>query len=344
MFMSNSNNYCALCQRPLTASDNYLTLSDGNLICDKCCDSHHVDAFTFWGNPNKAAGPWASEHNFNDFKRLVSAHDPVTKDILNSQLIETQLEMQVASVNHHMSQLPFRKYRGLANDLDIDSGEYIRFMTDAYLQGIADSDNLGYLVITNERLLFLKDSSSMKILRSYPLHYVKTVKRQHSFFKNKLTIKIHLHRDILINMYDDSTARKIVKILKRHIKETAGTNYTNDSDQVIEDDNAPQDGSESATKQLIDWFNEENDQAETTTPAPKVPTKHNTTGTAGVTIHMATQKPDNTTRYVKHTITHVNKSAIDPADEIRKFKQLADDGIITQEEFEQKKRQLLGLH
>lgn len=34
---------------------------------------------------------------------------------------------------------------------------------------------------------------------------------------------------------------------------------------------------------------------------------------------------------------------IDPADEIRKFKKLADDGIITQEEFEQKKKQLLGL-
>ena len=33
----------------------------------------------------------------------------------------------------------------------------------------------------------------------------------------------------------------------------------------------------------------------------------------------------------------------DPADEIRKFKKLADDGIITQDEFETKKKQLLGL-
>lgn len=33
----------------------------------------------------------------------------------------------------------------------------------------------------------------------------------------------------------------------------------------------------------------------------------------------------------------------DPADEIRKFKKLADDGIITQDEFEAKKKQLLGL-
>lgn len=33
----------------------------------------------------------------------------------------------------------------------------------------------------------------------------------------------------------------------------------------------------------------------------------------------------------------------DPTDEIRKFKKLADDGIITQDEFEAKKKQLLGL-
>lgn len=41
------------------------------------------------------------------------------------------------------------------------------------------------------------------------------------------------------------------------------------------------------------------------------------------------------------SITSTNQ--IDPADEIRKFKKLADDGIITQEEFEQKKKQLLEL-
>ena len=34
---------------------------------------------------------------------------------------------------------------------------------------------------------------------------------------------------------------------------------------------------------------------------------------------------------------------ISEADEIRKFKELADHGIITQEEFEAKKRKLLGL-
>lgn len=41
-------------------------------------------------------------------------------------------------------------------------------------------------------------------------------------------------------------------------------------------------------------------------------------------------------------INSVNNS-IDVADEIVKFKKLADDGIITQEEFEAKKKQLLGL-
>lgn len=34
---------------------------------------------------------------------------------------------------------------------------------------------------------------------------------------------------------------------------------------------------------------------------------------------------------------------LSPADEIKKYKELLDDGIITQEEFEQKKKQLLGL-
>lgn len=39
----------------------------------------------------------------------------------------------------------------------------------------------------------------------------------------------------------------------------------------------------------------------------------------------------------------VKAASTDPADEIRKFKKLADDGIITKEEFEAKKKQLLGL-
>ncbi len=34
---------------------------------------------------------------------------------------------------------------------------------------------------------------------------------------------------------------------------------------------------------------------------------------------------------------------LSPTDEIRKYKELLDDGVITQEEFEQKKKQLLGL-
>lgn len=40
---------------------------------------------------------------------------------------------------------------------------------------------------------------------------------------------------------------------------------------------------------------------------------------------------------------NTNAQAFSPADEIRKFKGLLDDGIITQEEFNVKKKQLLGL-
>lgn len=39
----------------------------------------------------------------------------------------------------------------------------------------------------------------------------------------------------------------------------------------------------------------------------------------------------------------INKSDLSQADEIKKFKDLFDQGIISQEEFEAKKKQLLGL-
>lgn len=40
---------------------------------------------------------------------------------------------------------------------------------------------------------------------------------------------------------------------------------------------------------------------------------------------------------------NVSVQSLDEADQIRKFKSLLDDGIITEEEFEAKKKQLLGL-
>lgn len=40
---------------------------------------------------------------------------------------------------------------------------------------------------------------------------------------------------------------------------------------------------------------------------------------------------------------NVSVQPLDEADQIRKFKSLLDDGIITEEEFEAKKKQLLGL-
>lgn len=49
-------------------------------------------------------------------------------------------------------------------------------------------------------------------------------------------------------------------------------------------------------------------------------------------------------RAIEATTNQPNQaSTIDAADEIAKFKKLADDGAITQEEFEAKKKQLLGL-
>ena len=44
----------------------------------------------------------------------------------------------------------------------------------------------------------------------------------------------------------------------------------------------------------------------------------------------------------KKQLQKINAS-VSPADEIRKFKQLWDDGIITEEEFQQKKKKLLDL-
>ena len=46
---------------------------------------------------------------------------------------------------------------------------------------------------------------------------------------------------------------------------------------------------------------------------------------------------------VPSTAPVIQEIKADPADEIRKYKALADDGIITEEEFQQKKKQLLGL-
>ncbi len=42
-------------------------------------------------------------------------------------------------------------------------------------------------------------------------------------------------------------------------------------------------------------------------------------------------------------IANTPQTAVSQADELKKFKDLLDNGIITQEEFDQKKKQLLGL-
>lgn len=46
---------------------------------------------------------------------------------------------------------------------------------------------------------------------------------------------------------------------------------------------------------------------------------------------------------LKNNIDNQNKSSISPVEEIKKYKELLDNGIITKEEFEAKKKQLLGI-
>lgn len=47
--------------------------------------------------------------------------------------------------------------------------------------------------------------------------------------------------------------------------------------------------------------------------------------------------------YKNHEDDDVPSSTISPADELKKFKELLDTGVISQEEFEAKKKQLLGI-
>ena len=52
---------------------------------------------------------------------------------------------------------------------------------------------------------------------------------------------------------------------------------------------------------------------------------------------------DYISNYSQGGVTNTTPQPASAADEIRKFQQLLNDGIITQEEFEQKKKQLLGI-
>ena len=54
-------------------------------------------------------------------------------------------------------------------------------------------------------------------------------------------------------------------------------------------------------------------------------------------------KEEWTTEQAKATQSGVPASTISAADELKKFKELLDSGVITQEEFDAKKKQLLGL-
>lgn len=79
-----------------------------------------------------------------------------------------------------------------------------------------------------------------------------------------------------------------------------------------------------------------------TTGANTTMLKQLTKESAGILAKTIKQESLKFQQQMLHPNVNETKST-DSADEIRKFKQLADDGIITQEEFEAKKKQLLGL-
>ena len=60
-------------------------------------------------------------------------------------------------------------------------------------------------------------------------------------------------------------------------------------------------------------------------------------------IKVILAQKEGATKKVNDNSTPIQEVATSNADELRKFKQLLEDGIITQEEFEAKKKQLLGL-
>lgn len=52
---------------------------------------------------------------------------------------------------------------------------------------------------------------------------------------------------------------------------------------------------------------------------------------------------DKGTKDIAETSDVSSISPVSPTDEIRKYKELLDDGIITQDDFDKKKKQLLGI-
>jgi uncharacterized membrane protein len=60
-------------------------------------------------------------------------------------------------------------------------------------------------------------------------------------------------------------------------------------------------------------------------------------------VQFLPDKNINNTEYRPNSIPYCPPSNANAPDELRKYKELLDQGVITEEEFEKKKRQLLGL-
>ena len=375
--MSLFNATCAICQKNISMSQIALTLADKSVICNDCAKSYNIPLTNSWGWPSKITSRWASEHDLNDFKRLVRNHSDISIDLLNGQLIETQIEMQIASANPDLGKLKFKQYSALADTLDTNNGEYIKYIAQVYLERYNAEEVMSYIVFTNTRMLIVRDNGGMKVIHEAPLNKIKHVKREHHFFKDVLYIRVGNAMSLTSRVYklavfDDKASKKITKIIKHHAKQEEGIDYgdsdesdwanqsdDNSSDEVDSgnvthinhisenntsenyfNDNIPQKGGSHVTMSR-NGMDINNNGTHITMNRGGIHISHND-DTENTDINLP-QKGRNSNEHIAD-ISHVNnKQALDPADEIRKFKELEEDGIITKEEFEAKKKQLLGL-
>lgn len=322
------NSNCALCNRPVGFSNLAMTLADKNEICGDCAKRYNIPVANSWGWPNKTISRWADEHNISDLKRLLHNHANLTTELFNSQLLETQIEMQIANVNHSLGGLSFKKCHFLAKTLDIDHGEYITYIADGMVRK-HDSDVSCYIVFTNTRMLIIEDNLGLHVWHEVPLKRLTHVKHQSGFITDKLYIKTNHGWTLndytfLIKVYSHEDAREIIRLVRHHAKASEGISYQEgvSSENYDEDDT-----NKNEDIHDIGHINQDNDDDW------KAQTGQITEPSVNDLIDQQTP--------IQNTINHVHP--IDPADEIRKFKKLEEDGIITKEEFEAKKKQLLDL-
>ena len=128
----------------------------------------------------------------------------------------------------------------------------------------------------------------------------------------------------MIKVYSHEDAREIIRLVRHHAKASEGISYQED---ISNENHDKDDINKNEDIHDIGHINQDNDadwEAQT----------------GQVTEPSVNELIDQQTP-IHNTINRVHP--IDPADEIRKFKELEEDGIITKEEFEAKKKRLLDL-